>query len=126
MTVETGLILFVAAQAISIGAGIWRFASKTNTRLVTLETKVEHFWNALGKTAAAVLHSPHTPDRDRLLERYMRNEISWEELLRLIEDLRELEQTGEAPQAQLARVLLRSIENTRDLRALVKKDENNH
>lgn len=44
-------------------------------RFTALETKMEVFWKCIEHNAPAMLHSPHTPVIDRLLEKYQAGTI---------------------------------------------------
>lgn len=73
-----GLVVFGVGF---VGASITAYIS-----LVQRLTKIETTIDLLGEKAARVLHSPHTPDLDRLLEKYVDRhyELShaeWQELL---------------------------------------------
>ena len=53
-------------------------------------TRLETFFEILGKKAAQVLHSPHTPELDRYLEKYIANQMEsddWHKLLALVEEI---------------------------------------
>ncbi len=60
-------------------------------RLTILETKAEIYFRGMSVFAAQDLHSPHTPELDRLLEKFQRDEIQNEkelyELKRLLRDI---------------------------------------
>lgn len=61
------------------------------TRLTVIETKAEIYFRGMSVSAAAQLHSPHTPELDRLLEKFQHEEIRNEkELYRLKELLKEI------------------------------------
>lgn len=75
----------------------WRFNDKLDSRLEKIEvrlsdqdtkmgimdTKLSLFWNALDTNLAAVLHSPHTPELDRLLFKLASHTINLEEITEL-------------------------------------------
>lgn len=72
--------------------GLFVFLVKSHFAVENRLTKVETFLQMFSETAAKVLHSPHTPDLDRLLEKYMdRNyELSndeWGELRNICEEV---------------------------------------
>lgn len=58
-------------------------------RLVKLETKVDVFWKGVGFDAAKILHSPHPEHarRDYLIERFMDERLTKEEMEELIRAL---------------------------------------
>lgn len=59
-------------------------------RLVKIETDIgwiRESFNTMGKKAVRVLHSPHTPNLDVLLEKYEAETISWTEVNELHEML---------------------------------------
>lgn len=54
---------------------------KLKERVTTLETKLSPFWFLIEKELPKLLHSPHTPELDHLLEKAgFPNEIDWERL----------------------------------------------
>jgi hypothetical protein len=77
-----------------------------SNRITALETKIEIFWRALSEKAASVLHSPHTPKLDMLLERYNNSLLTNEELKELITMLNEIERSEEDKATKLAAVIL--------------------
>ena len=58
-------------------------------RVTALETKMEPFWLMIQKMTGQILHSPHTPLRDKLLEKYANNNLSLHEAILLHTDLKE-------------------------------------
>jgi hypothetical protein len=46
-----------------------RLETAIQGRLATLEVKTEVFWKSLEKSLPNILHSPHTPEMDKLLEK---------------------------------------------------------
>ena len=53
-------------------------------RLTLLETKITPFWNWVDRELPKILHSPHTPELDKLLEDYKYKEsMSIDDLERL-------------------------------------------
>lgn len=76
------LILWVLAQTFVYAGVVVLGYIKLTTRITRLETIME----ILGDKAAKILHSPHTPDLDRLLEKYcdkyyLLTVAEWQELL---------------------------------------------
>lgn len=53
-----------------------------NARVGLLETKIEIFWKGVSYSSAQVLHSPHTPELDTLIEKFQRDDINDTELAR--------------------------------------------
>lgn len=69
-----------------------QFISKDNAardgEIQLLKKQVALFWRMVEEHMTTVLHSPHTPDRDKLLEKMQSKErLSPEELNELAEDL---------------------------------------
>ncbi len=104
MTIDvtsTNLIAFVGMILVA-GSTIWRVSnllsdmekriflvvSALDKRVQAVETKMELFWGAMGAQAAAMLHSPHSPELDDLLEKVMNHTITPVEA----RELRELEE----------------------------------
>jgi hypothetical protein len=53
-------------------------------------TRLETFFEVFGRKAAQILHSPHTPELDNYLEKYIANTMSdgdWIELMKLCDAL---------------------------------------
>jgi len=50
--------------------------SKIKERLTALETKIEPFWEMVQKELPKILHSPHTPELDVLLEKMANGNIN--------------------------------------------------
>jgi hypothetical protein len=47
-----------------------------NNRIGVLETKIDVFWKNVAFDAARILHSPHRPELDRLLDAFTSNAIT--------------------------------------------------
>lgn len=56
---------------------------KYEHRFTNLETKVELYWNSVEDALAKGVHSPHTPEADRLLEKIQTDQITLPERMRL-------------------------------------------
>lgn len=56
-----------------------RDAAQTDARLDVLEKQMGLFWKLVEQHMTTVLHSPHTPDLDKLLEKYQSGEALTEE-----------------------------------------------
>lgn len=66
----------------------------------TIEAKIELWWKSLGAKAAKILHSPHTPELDSLLEKVQTEQLSTSELSRLTMLLEEMENDKTEPLAR--------------------------
>jgi hypothetical protein len=53
-------------------------------RLACVETKTEVTWKAIEKSLVDLLHSPHTPETDDLLEKMAENRLTQTEIYRLM------------------------------------------
>lgn len=105
VTIDTALA--VAGLAVAIASGALGFVIKVSSRLASIETKVDFFWRLLGEKAAIVLHSPHTPLLDTLLEQYAANTLTPDEVDTLLAKLNIAEQdTREQPGYRLAAAML--------------------
>lgn len=83
-------LLSAGAVLISLsGVAFTYFAmiARIQNRLTALEVKMAVFWSAVEKVVPAMLHSPHTPDRDALLEKFAAKTITHDEAERLLQDL---------------------------------------
>ncbi len=82
------------------------------SRTGVLETKIDVFWKNVAFDAARILHSPHTPELDVLLEKLGRDELIPVETARLIEMLAEVSDDRSAPSGNriAAVIILRIIE----------------
>lgn len=63
-----------------------RESANRDQRIALLEKQTELFWGMVEKHMTTVLHSPHTPDLDRLLEKYQRGDVLIEEEARELAD----------------------------------------
>jgi len=77
--VEIELILPILAIIISIGGFMLQHfvvLSKIMERLSAVETKTGLFWVFVEKELPNILHSPHTPDIDALLEKMVNGKLT--------------------------------------------------
>lgn len=117
------VVLFLVGQFIVMASAlIWAYAS-LSSRLVRIETIIE----IMGIKAANVLHSPHTPELDGLLEKYVDRhyELSNEQWTRLLELCDEIEQDTTNPKDQRALAAIVSAVCCHKLKKLPPKF-NNH
>ena|ERR1043165_3717300 len=56
-----------------------------------LKLQVDVFWKGVSFNSAQTLHSPHTPELDRLIEKFQRDEITDSELYEFKRRLREVQ-----------------------------------
>lgn len=86
-------LLSVASLALAAYSALTaRFISKgeadQDRRLALIEKQMELWWGVVEKHMTTVLHSPHTPDRDKLLEKIQAGEeLTLEELDIMADDL---------------------------------------
>jgi hypothetical protein len=59
-------------------------------RLKEVETKVGLFWSMMEQHAAAILHHPITPDRDKLIDGYLAGTLSTDDAKLFAKDLNSL------------------------------------
>ena len=83
-------VIIIGATGTCIVAGT-TVAFLISNRVTALETEFK-FWSAvmerITKTAIQVMHSPHTPELDSLIEKYQKGGMSdndWRSMLRLVE-----------------------------------------
>ncbi len=88
LLVAGGTICRVSSLLSDMEKRIALVISALDKRVQAMETKMELFWGAMGAQAAAMLHSPHTPEMDKLLEKVMNHTITPAEA----SELRELEE----------------------------------
>jgi hypothetical protein len=69
-------------------------------RFSKLETKIELFWTTIEKNATEFIHSPHTPDLDKLLEKAHDKSLTPEEVTHLKDDLKCLIKENGIPRAK--------------------------
>lgn len=79
---------------------------KLATDVARLQTQTELFWNAMGSKAASILHSPHTPELDILLERWNDHTLTLADAGKLISMLKSIEDSNESHGTKLAAVML--------------------
>lgn len=101
---NTDVTLFIAGQAVVIlGIGIGAYTS-----IVQRVTKLEAIVSLLGDKAAKILHSPHTPELDALIEKHILDKLDNKDLDRFLQMLHDVENDLEEPKAaRLAAVLAR-------------------
>src|SRR5580700_3701477 len=71
--------------------------SRLQEQVATLETKMAPFWELMGSKLSKILHSPHTPALDRLLEKFDAKNITEPELCELVTMLRQIQDDRENP-----------------------------
>ena len=86
------------------------FIVKLFERITRLETKVELFWGTMKKAAADLLHSPHTPEFDMLLEKSKADKLTRAEAMRLKELLLEERKTGDKISQFVAALMLAEMD----------------
>ena len=91
MQIDSGTLLWALGIITTLTGATFVYTLGNERRLTTLETKIEVFWSSMGKAAANILHSPHRPELDGLLERYQDGQLGREDLTRLVIWLTEIE-----------------------------------
>ena len=84
------LILGIAALLVAVlGVAYTYFGGvvRLERRLATIETKMSLLWGVVEQAIPRLLHSPHTPVRDVLLDRLKAKVITADEITELIQDL---------------------------------------
>ena len=80
------MVIGNSGMAVSVGRpGHW-----IRSAFVQRITRLETFFEVLGKKAANILHSPHTPELDSFIEKYVSDKMlpdDWQHLLRLVDDV---------------------------------------
>lgn len=101
---STEVILWILGQAIFIlGVGIGAYVS-----IVQRVAKLEVIMALVGTKAAKILHSPHTPELDALIEKLILDRLDPVDIDRFLEMLLEVENDmNETKAARLASVLAR-------------------
>lgn len=84
---------------LAVSVGMVKAMKDMSDRLKAVETKIEPFWNLIGDKMSKILHSPHTPVLDRLLEKYDARTITVDETRRLAEMLIDIEQDRDESKA---------------------------
>ena len=88
---DTTTIISGAAVAISLLHLLvqrFYFDMKIDGRLRTIEVKTDLFWGLVEKELPRILHSPHTPEFDLLLEKMMADTLNRDEIAELEARLR--------------------------------------
>lgn len=105
-----GLVISVAGTVYMHVEGV----IKIRERIARMETKVEVFWKDVSFDAAKILHTPHPENarRDYLLERFLAQQITSEELAELVITLKKIieEKDREFGERTAASQLLRALE----------------
>lgn len=72
---------------------IWLVRLYSTVNVIQNDVKwIKESFSVTGKKSVRVLHSPHTPDLDALLDKYEHEEITYEEVIKLVSMLEEIEQ----------------------------------
>ena len=81
-------------------------------RFIALETKMDIFWKCIERNAPNLLHSPHTPELDRLLERMAAGKLDYQDKcsLKLMIEHRLQSGTFEEPKRITATIVLGALE----------------
>lgn len=80
MDLETvSVAVGLAIAVVTLSWKILSYLQNIRERLVKVETKTDLFMAALQSWSVKVLHSPHAPDRDHLLEKLEKGSITREE-----------------------------------------------
>ena len=58
-----------------------------SNRVGVLETKIDVFWKNVAYDAARILHSPHTPEFDALLDGFREGRLNTDDTVRFVEEL---------------------------------------
>lgn len=109
-----GIVLAVVTALVgviwkSLDRQIERLGSKGDklaTDVARLQTQTELFWNAMGSKAASILHSPHTPELDVLLDKWNAHRLTLADAETLVAMLQEIEAIHEPHGTKLASVML--------------------
>jgi hypothetical protein len=111
-------VISMIAVGISVISGIFFYVEgviKNRERMVRLETKVEVFWKNVSFDAAKILHTPHPENarRDYLLEQFVSQQITRDQLVELIMLLKDIieEKHREFGERSAASSLLRALES---------------
>jgi hypothetical protein len=88
--------------------------TKLRERLTALEIKISVFWDSLSRDAAKILHTPHEINkfRDHLLEKFLDETITRDELAELIDILKKIieDKDREFGERTAASTLLRALQ----------------
>jgi|ERR1051325_5805599 hypothetical protein len=90
-----GFIYLVTRNKKSDDKETQKCISDLQERVVRIETKIDVFWKGVGFSASQVLHSPHTPELDRLIEKFQCDQIDDVELREFKMRLREIVESDE-------------------------------
>lgn len=93
------------------------FMFRHSNRLSGVEGDVKwlvKLFDQLGKKSGRVLHSPHTPELDKLIEKYEREELLWHEVGKFAHMLKEIENNSRSAKGDklAAGIILLSLERT--------------
>ena len=101
MTDQT--LLGIAALVVAVLGGAYTYFGgvvRLERRLSTMETKMSLLWGVVEQAIPKLLHSPHTPVRDALLDKLAAQTITVAEIRELIADMRcELREQPKGPNA---------------------------
>lgn len=86
-------ILSGVSVAAVVGLASWIYGIAN--RITTLETKISLYWNMIEDQTSKMLHSPHRPALDRLLEKTRKEGLTQVEATQLVDLLQKLIDTEE-------------------------------
>lgn len=104
---EIIVAIFVVTWA-AIGFG-FVLDLKTAQRITRMEDKMGFIIGICGKRMMSILHSPHTPELDRLIDRFTEDTLSESEVDRLLKMLSEIEHDQNEAKGTRAIALLEQI-----------------
>lgn len=85
----------LSGAALLIAGAAFKFAYSMAQRVTSLETKISLYWGAVEKQMSQMLHSPHRPGLDALLDKNLSGDrLTHPEALRLVELLQKLIDTN--------------------------------
>lgn len=85
----------ISSVALLLAGAAFKFAYSMVQRVTSLETKISLYWGAVEKQMSQMLHSPHRPNLDALLDKNLSGDrLTRTEAIRLVELLQKLIETN--------------------------------
>lgn len=81
----------ISGASLLLAGAAFKFAYSMAQRVTSLETKISLYWSSVEKQMSTMLHSPHRPTLDLLLDKNARGEsLTKDEAIQLIELLQKM------------------------------------
>lgn len=106
VSLQTILSGVAVTAVVALASWIYGIAN----RITTLETKISLYWKMIEDQTSKMLHSPHRPILDRLLEKNQKDGLTKAEATQLVDLLQKLIDTEElSPDERTSALMLMAV-----------------